>query len=499
MKVMTGWQKLAVILESWKRIPQDFDYQTQKLVHFINDCPFDAEKSALVWMLSRNLRARPVDMTFLLKVFFNNSSLPGWMVEQSFLVNADKAEALAQLVPDKETDISIHEVLNVYQQLKIRDAVQKEMKISYIWQHTGLQGRWLFNRLITGSYLCPLHEDVLPAALSAVSGLPGYILKHRLCELDSYAFHWSDLLRQTTANGLVPRPLKEIKKIRLSELENQEGRHFDCLYIADHWQRGLLMIGPNSTCLFAESLHALCTVNDAPKLTKEVTFCDVFYDDRTAPDYQIYTHNSMSDHPLFEGENKPSGNEPPCMTLSDQTISLTLNTLPTMPVNTASWSITRFADHNILLISRALSSPNTPEVYLLMPERFVANAMLMYVKRHAHAAGQWEEITLGMKHHDFADLVPVARWHPPDEWLHTDAWKAGIKQLMGDKFGPVTTILPGWQVQIAFDTIALSRKTKSGFTIPRCEILNGQLNPSTDETDNICDLYQYWKSATNGC
>ena len=47
-----------------------------------------------------------------------------------------------------------------------------------------------------------------------------------------------------------------------------------------------------------------------------------------------------------------------------------------------------------------------------MPERFVANAMLMYVKRHAHTAGQWEEITLGMKHHDFPDLVPVARWQP---------------------------------------------------------------------------------------
>ena len=59
-----GVAKLAVILESWKRIPQDFEFQTQKLLEIINSCPSDEEKSALVWMLSRNLRARPVDMAF---------------------------------------------------------------------------------------------------------------------------------------------------------------------------------------------------------------------------------------------------------------------------------------------------------------------------------------------------------------------------------------------------------------------------------------------------
>ena len=99
-----------------------------------------------------------------------------------------------------------------------------------------------------------------------------------------------------------------------------------------------------------------------------------------------------------------------------------------------------------------------------------------------------------MKHHDFPIWVLVARWQPPDEWLHTDEWKAGTKQLLGEKFGPVTNYHPsGWQVQIVFDAIALSKKTKKGFhSIPRCEILNWQLNPLTDETDNICDLYHYF-------
>lgn len=497
MIVMTGWQKLAVILESWKRIPQDFEFQTQKVIEFITSCPSDEEKSALVWMLSRNLRARPVDMAFLLKVFFNSYSLPGWMVEQSFLVNADKAEALAQLVPDIETDISIHEVLNGYQQIKIRDAVQNEIWIRYIWQHTGQQGRWLFNRLITGSYLCPLNEDVLPAALSVISGLPGYIFKNRLSDLDSHTFDWPGLSRQLPINSLVPRPLVEIIEIRLSELENQEGRHYDSIFIPRHLQRGLLIMGPDSTKLFSETLNEICAVNGAPVHTHTPMCSDVFYDDRTAPNYQIYTHNYLSDYPLFEEEKISKGKDPATVTVSDQAFSLTLIALPTMPISKVSWSETKAADHNILLISHELSTPNELKFYQLMPERFVANAMLMYVKRHAHTAGQWEEITLGMKHHDFPDLVPVARWQPPDEWLHTDEWKAGTKQLLGEKFGPVTTILPGWQVQIAFDAIALSKKTKSGFTIPRCEILNWQLNPLTDETDNICDLYHYFHASTN--
>lgn len=495
--VMTGWQKLAVILESWKRIPQDFDFQTQKLIEFISACPSDVEKSALVWMLSRNLRARPVDMAFLLKVFFNSSSLPGWMVEQSFLVNADKAEALAQLITDAETDIPIHDVLEGYQQLKARDAAQNAIWVRHIWQNTGQQGRWLFNRLITGSYLCPLHEDVLPAALSAMSGLPGYIVKNRLSGLDSHAFDWPGLFRQLPANSLVPRSLVEIKEIRLSEIENVEGRLHNCIFVAGHLQRGLLMIGPDTTILFAEGLHEICAVNGVPVHTHTPMCCDVFYDDRTAPDYQIYTHNYLSDYPLFEEDKMSLGTDPVNVKVSDQDYSLTLIALPTLPINTVSWNETKAGDHNILLLSHELSTPSEIAVYQLRPERFVANAMLMYVKRHAHTAGQWEEITLGMKHHDFPDLVPVARWQPPDEWLHTDEWKAGTKQLLGEKFGPVTTILSGWQVQIAFDTISTSKKTKSGFTIPRCEILNWQLNPSTDETDNICDLYQYFHASTN--
>ena len=65
--VMTGG-KTAVILESWKRIPQILNFKPKSCLKSSTPALPTREKSALVWMFSRNLRARPVAF---FKVFFN--------------------------------------------------------------------------------------------------------------------------------------------------------------------------------------------------------------------------------------------------------------------------------------------------------------------------------------------------------------------------------------------------------------------------------------------
>ena len=211
------------------------------------------------------------------------------------------------------------------------------------------------------------------------------------------------------------------------------------------------------------------------------------------PNYQIYTHNYLSDYPLFEEEKISKGKNPATVTVSDQTFSLTLIALPTMPISKVSWNETKGC-RSQHFTNKPLSCQHQRIKVLSI------NARTFCCQCHANVYGKNDIPTLPVngKNYHWAwntTIFPIwcrwQRWQPPDEWLHTDEWKSRNKATSGWKIWTVTTILPGWQVQIAFDAIALS-KNQSGFTIPRCEILNWQLNPLTDETDNIYDLYHYF-------
>ena len=191
MMVMTGWQKLAVILESWKRF-LNFEFQTQSCLKSSTPTLRRGKKCP-----GLDAFPQPAEQTIEYGVFAKSifqllfpAGLDGRTV---LLVNADKAEALAQLLPDIETDISIHEVLNGYQQIKSEMLFKMKFGSGTFGSIPSQQGRWLFNRLITGSHLCPLNEDVLPAAFVCYFRSAWLHLQNRLSDLDSHTFDWPGL------------------------------------------------------------------------------------------------------------------------------------------------------------------------------------------------------------------------------------------------------------------------------------------------------------------
>ena len=481
---MASFENLATLLESWKRIPQDFDFQLNKIKVLLQSAESQEDQNALIWLLSHNQRSRPVDLTFLVQVLLSHQPLPLWMLQQSFAVNADKCEVLAQLFHTKTETLSTAAMLRSFEKIKIKDKVEREQQIHEVWNQSGLMGRWLFNRYITGSYTCPLEENILSEALSHIFGVPSYHIKNQLQQLTTWDFDWKKWADSEFRQAPVLPIAIEISEIRLSEIEDGQDSMWDIISLPTNYTPGQLMVNSHELVLFTPDLKEVFRRPGHVSSTGETQFWQVFYDPASViTDADI----ELGYHPWFNPSD-PSVRNPVDVALPNIDV-VKWYVPPTQHFTLHELSNLDFQNDKRYYIRRQQSNNPSTEIYLLRPERFIANAMVLYVRRNTHDSRLWDEITFGMRHPEFPQLVPVARWRPAHDWLHFEEWKSSLKVLMGEKFGPVTTILPGWQVQISFDEIIKSKKHKSGFNIPKVDLVQWQANPSLEEIDDIRELF----------
>lgn len=487
---MASFENLAILIESWKRFPQDFDFQVNKIKVLLESAESQEDQNALIWLLSHNQRSRPVDLTFMVQVFLSHQPLPLWMLQQAFAVNVDKCEALAQLCHTKAENLSPAAMLQAFEIIKSKDRIQQEQQIRGVWNQTGHMGRWLFNRCITGSYTCPLDENILPAALSSIIDAPPYEIKNQLHQLTTWNFDWQKWAASEYREPRVMPSTVEIVEIRLSELEDKKDSTWDLIYIPPNYAQGQLMMNSHELVLFTPDLKEVCRLPVHDSHSRETQFWQVFFFDPasvgTGTDIEVWTH------PWFNPSDRSALNTKDVVLPNIDGVKWQVP--PTQKLTFYELSNLDFRNDQLYFIETPLADNPATEIYLLKPERFVANAMVLYVRRHPHDNRLWDEITFGMRHPEFQQLVPVARWQPAHDWLHFEEWKSSLKELMSEKFGPVTTILPGWQVQLSFDEIVKSKKHKSGFYIPTVEIVQWQANPSLEEIDDIRELFHYFQN-----
>ena len=139
-----------------------------------------------IFFLTGRRPKRPVNTTKLATWANELAGLPDWLFQESYDAVGDLAETLAILIPPSQElhnapDRPLHEVVQTYilAPLGLPEDEQRRL-ILQAWREQGTLERFVFNKLITGSFRVGVSQELVVRALSQVGGVPANVVAHRM-------------------------------------------------------------------------------------------------------------------------------------------------------------------------------------------------------------------------------------------------------------------------------------------------------------------------------
>ncbi|MEJ7644589.1 MAG: ATP-dependent DNA ligase [Chryseolinea sp.] len=142
----------------------------------------DGDKLWAIAILSHRRPKRTVNATLLATWATELSALPGWLFEESYHVVGDLAETITLVLP-APTDTSDHTLtywINFIKDLETLSIEAKREQILMAWMKLDAADRFVFNKLITGSFRIGVSQLLMVKALAQHAGVKENIVAHRL-------------------------------------------------------------------------------------------------------------------------------------------------------------------------------------------------------------------------------------------------------------------------------------------------------------------------------
>ncbi|MBO0342380.1 ATP-dependent DNA ligase [Flagellimonas profundi] len=142
----------------------------------------DQDKVWTIAILSHRRPPRPVNTTLLRTWAAELSKIPTWLFEESCHIVGDLAETIALVVPSTEqgTDKSLTFFLQEMLALKQKPETEKKKYLFQHWSVLDYYERFVFNKLITGSFRIGVSQKLMTRALSKATGIEEDILAYKL-------------------------------------------------------------------------------------------------------------------------------------------------------------------------------------------------------------------------------------------------------------------------------------------------------------------------------
>lgn len=142
----------------------------------------DADKVWTIALLSHRRPPRPVNTTLLRQWANELAQIPLWLFEESYHIVGDLAETIALVLPasDNHTEKSLSEFLAEIVALKSKSDDEKHEYLHQNWLTLNYYERFVFTKLITGSFRIGVSQKLMTRALSKASGIDEGLLAYRL-------------------------------------------------------------------------------------------------------------------------------------------------------------------------------------------------------------------------------------------------------------------------------------------------------------------------------
>jgi len=178
------------------------------LADYFREVP-DRDKLWTMALLSHRRPKRTVNSKLLRAWAADYAGVDLWLLEESYHVVGDLAETIALVLPPPE-DVSnktLTEWIEVVEGLAKHDEAGKREAVTDAWRVLSTTERYLFNKLITGSFRVGVSQKLMTRALSKATEIDELNLAHRL--MGNWTPHtttYDELINSESATDDISRP-----------------------------------------------------------------------------------------------------------------------------------------------------------------------------------------------------------------------------------------------------------------------------------------------------
>lgn len=496
----------------------------------------NAEDKDKVWaiaILSHRRPPRPVNTT-LLRVWASElANIPLWLFEESYHIVGDLAEAIALIIPasDASSNKSLHQFLQEIITLKTLSDAEKREYLYKNWVALNYYERFVFSKLITGSFRIGVSQKLMTKALSKATGIDVDILAYKLMgNWDPSKITFTQLILEENEEDYLSKPYPFYLAYALENEAEELGDVND--WSAEHkwdgirsqviirnnelfvWSRGeelvtdkypefqaFINIVPNGTVMDGEILPfpkgEIGTFNDLQTRIGRKTISKALLE-KTPVILKVYD--------LLEWQGKDIRELPfkqRRIFLEEMVAKISSEDTPihlSKSISFNTWEEvaqerTRAREERSEgLMLKKLDSP-----YLVGRKKgdwwkwkvapLTIDAVLTYAMRgHGRRSNLFTDYTFGLWDEEKKQLVTFAKAYSgltDAEFRKVDAW---IKKNTLERFGPVRSVTPHHVFEIAFEGIAESKRHKSGIATRFPRILRWRQDKKIQDANTLEDL-----------
>ena len=496
----------------------------------------DSDKVWTIALLSHRRPPRPVNTT-LLRIWASElAEIPLWLFEESYHIVGDLAETIALVIPasTNHSDRTLTEFLQEMIELKKKTDEEKREYLHENWLALNYYERFVFSKLITGSFRIGVSQKLMTRALSKASGIEEDLLAYRLMgNWNPETITYQELIVDETNQEFLSRPypfyLAYPIEGELSNLGNaadwsaehkwdgirsqtiiREGK----IYV---WSRGEELV----TDKYPEFAKFLDVIPDGTVIDGEILpyiegKTGTFNDLQTRIGRKAISAAILKNTPviiraydLLEWEGNDIRNLPfeqRRILLEDLYDQIKDSGIPLQLSERVSFNTWEEVENERLrareLCSEGLMLKRKDSPYLVgrkkgdwwkwKVEPLTIDAVLTYAMRgHGRRTNLFTDYTFALwqpNENGEQELVTFAKAYSgltDAEFRMVDDF---IKKNTLEKYGPVRSVKPQLVFEIGFEGVALSKRHKSGIATRFPRILRWRHDKKIDEANTIDDL-----------
>ncbi len=492
----------------------------------------DQDKVWVIALFSGRKPKRSVNSTQLIAWCIELIDIPGWLFGESYHTVGDLGETIALLLPentdhDEANGKSLHYYIEKLKEIDKQSEAVKKQFVLQSWQEMNHNERYVFNKLITGSFRIGVSQKSMVNALSKHTSLEASVIAHRISgNWDPSTIAFTELLSEDTSIIDYSRPYPFYLAYALDGepetlgdpadwqvewkwdgIRGQVIKRNDQLFV---WSRGEELITekfpeyhilkdllPNGVVIDGEIIPSIDgkplpfallqtrigRKNITKKQLQEVPMTFFAYD------LLEYNGEDWRTRPLAERRQQL------------ETIIKPLST-PVILLST----VVQFTQWNELTALRKTSREQGAEGFMIKNkssayqvgrkvgdwwkwkiEPLVIDCVMIYAEKGSgRRSNLYTAYTFAVK--DGEKLVPFTRAYSgltDKEFNEVDFF---VKRNSIEKFGPVRTVKPELVFEIAFEGIAASNRHKSGVALRFPRMSRWRKDKKADEINTLEDL-----------
>jgi DNA ligase-1 len=496
----------------------------------------DEDKVWTIAILSHRRPPRPVNTT-LLRLWANElANIPLWLFEESYHIVGDLAETIALVIPttNEHSDRSLTEFLQEIIALKKKTDIEKKEYLQTNWLALNYYERFVFTKLITGSFRIGVSQKLMTRALSKAEKIDEDALAYKLMgDWNPNTITFKELILDEKSSDYLSKPYPFYLAYPIEGEPSNLGNADD--WIAEHkwdgirsqtiireremyvWSRGEELV----TDKYPEFASFIGVIPDGTVIDGEILpFIDneigTFNDLQTRIGRKTVSTAILKKSPviikaydLLEWQGEDIRNFPFIerrILLEKLYEEIKHTDIPLQlseRVKFSTWEeLTEERLRSREMKSEGLMIKRKDSPYLVgrkkgdwwkwKIEPLVIDAVLTYAMRgHGRRSNLFTDYTFALWHqneNDERELVTFAKAYSgltDAEFRMVDDW---IKKNTVERFGPVRSVTPELVFEIGFEGIALSKRHKSGIATRFPRILRWRHDKKMEEANSIEDL-----------